>query len=185
MNTAIRKMTVKEFRKKYSEDIDRVMQAESNELLHNKNQIMTKISLIHTSTATMTTPRKQANPIPLHHQVHQTYNFKTPSKTPKKIVYQTPSAQATAPTSTRIRKMATSIKSDTESANKENATSPNVKGQPLTKAFALLQNGNINFNSPTTKMKFTQDPSALQELQKFNERLQSILSAVNGTTTIN
>jgi hypothetical protein len=180
MNTIIRKMTVKEFREKYNEDMDLVQQAESNDLLFTKNQILSRISSIQTSTATMTTPRKQA---PAPPSVHQTFAFKTPSKTPKKIVYATPNNTAVTqpiPTTLRSRRKKVVGQDDSASLNKENVTLPS-KGSE----FSLLIGSNkINICSPNAKQKVTQDPSAIQEILRLQAQLQSILSSVN-TSTIN
>ncbi len=169
MNTVIRKMTVKEFREKYDEDVDRVLQAESNDIMFSKNQILSRISSIQTSTATMTTPRKPSHAT---HSVHQSFNFKTPAKTPKKIVYATPSNNVNSTQPVRRRKE--------ESLNKENLSQTTKAPYSL-----LLGSDKININSPSAKHKIAQDPTAIQELLKFQAQLQSILSAVNTTSTIN
>lgn len=197
LNTIIRKMTVKEFREKYNEDVDLVMRAESNDLLHTKNQILSRISSIHTSTATMSTPRKQTQAPPTY-QVHQTFTFKTPSKTPRKIVYATPNRQSATSTisasSTQAVSQPTPITTMVRSRkNRPNQTKGPTPGIDENKENLSSQNKNplalivgtdkFNIHSPTAKQKLAQDPSALQELLKFQEELKSILSAVNNSSS--
>ncbi|KAL0491728.1 hypothetical protein AKO1_000626 [Acrasis kona] len=173
MNSSVRKMTVREFRDRYHEDIDRVMQAESNEILHTKNQLLTRISSIHTSTNTISTPRKLMTPAPTP--------FKTPSQTPKKIIYSTATPntstkQSLAPPSTIIRKRKINA---AVVAEKEN----NIPAVPLVnKLLSVSLNGDkFNINSPSAKKKLEDNPTFIHELKAMQEQISNLLSAKTGT----